>query len=60
MLGELSEIVNPTLRKRIYKSIVGKLINTNVYFGLGHPVNKKLKCTNELAEELYKPVTRKF
>ena len=34
MLGELSGIVNPTLRERIYKSIVGKLIRAKVNFGL--------------------------
>ena len=60
MLGELNGIVNPTLRKRIDKSIVGRLIKANVNFGLDHPIKKKLKFTNELAEELYKPVTRKF
>ena len=60
MLGELNGIVNPTLRERIDKSIVGKLINTKVNFGLGHPVKKIIKYTNELVEELYKPVTRKF
>ena len=60
MLGELSGIVNPTLRERIDKSIFGKLIKANVNFGLGHPIKKKLKFTNALAEELYKPVTRKF
>ena len=60
MLGELSGIVNPTLRKRIDQSIVGKLIKAKVNFGLGHPFKKKLKFTNKLAEELYKPVTRKF
>ena len=38
MLGELSGIVNPTLRERIYKSIVGKLIKAKVNFGLGHPI----------------------
>ena len=37
MLGELSGIVNPTLRGRIDKSIVGKLIKAKVNFGLGHP-----------------------
>ena len=36
MLCELSEIVNPTLRKRIDKSIVEKLIKAKVNFGLGH------------------------
>ena len=60
MLGELSGIVNPTLRKRIVKAIVGKLINAKVNFGLGAPLTKILKFTNELAEELYKPVTRQF
>ena len=60
MLSELSGIVYPTLRKRIDKSVVGKLIKAKVNFGLGHPVKKILKFINELAEELYKPVTRKF
>ena len=40
MLGELSGIVNPTLRERIVKSIVGKLIKAKVNFGLGHPIKK--------------------
>ena len=60
MLGELSGIVTPILREWIDKSIVGKLIKANVNFWLGHPIKKNLKFTNELAEELYKPVTRKF
>ena len=52
---ELSGIVNPTLRERIDKSIVGKLINAKVNFGLGAPMKKKsLKYTDEFAEELYK------
>ena len=60
MLGELNGIMNQTLRKRIDKSIVGKLINAKVNFGLGAPIKAKriLKCTEELAEELYKLVTR--
>ena len=40
MLGELNGIVNPTLRKGIDKSIVGKLIKAKVNFGLGHPIKK--------------------
>ena len=48
MLGLLSRIVNPTLRERIEKFIVGKLIRAN------------LKFTNDLADELYKPVSNKF
>ena len=42
MLSELNGIVNPTLRERIDKSIVGILINANVNFGLSHPVKQKL------------------
>ena len=38
MHGELNGIVNPTLRERIDKSIVGKLIKAIVNFGLGHPI----------------------
>ena len=58
MLGEMNGIVNPTLWEKIDKSIVGKLINAKVKFGLDHPVKKSHKFTDELAEELYKPVTR--
>ena len=62
MLGELNGIVNPSLRERIDKSIVGKLIRAKVNFGLGAPIQakKKFKFTDDLADELYKPVTRKF
>ena len=42
MLDELSGIVNPILRKRIDKSIVGKLINAKVNFGLGAPMKAKI------------------
>ena len=38
MLGDLNGIVNPTLRERIDKSIVVKLIKAKVNFGLGHPI----------------------
>ena len=41
MLGELNGIVNPTLRERIDKSIVGKLINAKIIFGLGAPIKAK-------------------
>ena len=41
MLDELSGIANPTLRERIDKSIVGKLIKAKVNFGLGDPIKKK-------------------
>ena len=62
MLDELSGIVIPSLRERIDKSIVGKLINTKLILGWVFlwKQNKILKFTDELAEELYEPVTRKF
>ena len=41
MLNELNGIVNPTLRERIDKSIVGKFINAKINFGLGAHKNKK-------------------
>ena len=41
LLGELNGIMNPTLRDRIDKSVVGKLINAKVYFGLGAPTKAK-------------------
>ena len=40
MLEKLNGIVNPTLRKRIDKSILGKLINAKVNLGLGAPIKK--------------------
>ena len=43
MLGELNGIVNPTLRERIDKSIVGKLINAKVNFVLGATIKAKRK-----------------
>ena len=59
MLGELSGIMYPTLRERIDKSIFGKLIRAKVNFGLLR-LKKNFKFTEDLADELYKPVTRKF
>ena len=60
MLDELNGIVNPILRERIDKSVVGKLSKAKVHFGLGHPVKTNSKITNELAAELHKPVSKKF
>ena len=51
--------MNPTLRDRIDKSIVRKLIKAIVSFGLGYPIKNILKFANELADEHYKSVTRK-
>ena len=42
MLDELNGIVNPTLRERIHKAIVGKLINGKINFGLGVPMKAKI------------------
>ena len=53
MLKELKGIYNPTLRERMDKSIVSNLIGAKVKFGMG------VKKTS-LAEELHKPVRRKF
>ena len=52
MLNELNETMNSTLRERIDKSIVGKLINAKVNLGLGAPTKAKkiLNFTDELAE----------
>ena len=40
VLDELNGIVNPTLKERIDKSIVWKLINAKVNLELCHPVKK--------------------
>ena len=40
MLGELNGIVNLTLRERIDKEIVVKLVNAKVNFRLGPPIKK--------------------
>ena len=55
MLKELEGINNPTLRERLDKSIVSNLIGTKLKLGMG--VKKKKK---DLAEELHKPIRRKF
>ena len=52
MLKELEGIYNPSLRERLDKSIVSKLIGTKVQFGMG--------VKKSLAEELHKPIKRKF
>ena len=52
--------MNSTLRERIDKSIAGRFIKAKVNFVFSHPIKKKFKFANDLAAELYKPVTRKF
>ena len=56
MLKELEGIYNPTIRERMERGIVSPLIRTKARFGWG--VNKKK--FSALAEELHKPVSRKF
>ena len=48
MLGELNGIVNPTLRERIYQSIIVKHIKAKVNFGLSYPVKKFLNLLMSL------------
>ena len=60
MLNELDGIMTSTLRERIDKSIVGKLIKADVHFGFDNPLKKILKFTNEFAKELHKQVSKKF
>jgi len=42
MLSDLHGIVNPTLREKIDKSIVSKIINSKVNFGMGHSKNGRV------------------
>jgi hypothetical protein len=57
MLKQL-KFYNPSLRERIDRSIVSKIIGTKKYFGMGNKV--PLALTSELANELHKPVIKKF
>ena len=63
MLRELDDITNPTLRERLDRGIVRKLINAKVNMGLGLkkiPDHELVKWTDQLAKELHKPVTKNF
>ena len=42
------------------RGLVGSMIKTKGNLGLGLKKTRKSKWTDQLAEELYKPVTRKF
>ena len=57
MLAELKNINNPRGREKIDKALVQKIIGTKVRFGWGLTNSR---WTDALAEELHKPVTRKF
>ena len=58
MLAELKDINNPRGREKVDKALVQKIIGTKVRFGWG--LKKNSRWTDALAEELHKPVTRKF
>ena len=57
MLKELKGIYNPTIREKMERGLVSSLIGTKARFGWG--VDKKKKAST-LAEELHKPIRRKF
>ena len=59
MLASLDAMPNPTARERMDRSIVRPIIGTKARFGLGVG-KKKVRWSDELAEELHKPVRRKF
>ena len=56
MLKELKGIYNPTIRERMERGLVSSLIGTKARFGWG--LNKKK--ASSLAEELHRPIRRKF
>ena len=58
MLNELKGIYNPTIREKMERGLVSSLIGTKARFGWGGVGGKKKVST--LAEELHKPVRRKF
>ena len=64
MLEEMKNIYNPSLRERMERGLVSTLIGTKKRFGWGvvngTGYNVKKKKFSVLAEELHKPVKRKF
>ena len=52
MLGELSGIVNPTLRERTDKSIVGKLIRAKVNVRLGAPIKAQKNLNLQMTMQM--------
>jgi len=59
-LRELAQITSPSLSERMEKGLVGSIIKAKANLGLGLKNREKSKWTDQLAEELHKPVTRKF
>ena len=62
MLKELGQITDPSLRERLDRGLVSNLIKAKVNIGLGLKKSSKktVKWTDQLAEELRKPVIKKF
>ena len=63
MLEEMKNIYNPTLRERMERGLVSTLIGTKKRFGWGVTTGTgyiKKKKFSTLAEELHKPIKRKF
>ena len=63
MLKEMKDIYNPTLRERMERGLVSTLIGTKKRFGWGVTTGTgyiKKKKFSTLAEELHKPIKRKF
>jgi len=60
MLRELAHITNRSLREIIERGPVGSMIKAKANLGLGLKKREQSKWTDQLAEELHKPVTRKF
>ena len=58
MLEELDGIYNPTLRERMERGVVSKIIMTKNRFGMG--LKKDKIWTDQLDDELNKPVVMKF
>lgn len=54
MLNELDGILNPTLREKIDRALVRKIISSRVKFGLGVPIQKKISngATNWLKSSI--------
>jgi len=59
MLQELDGIYNPTLRERMERGVVCKIIGTKKRFGMGLK-KENLIWSDQLADELHKPVVRHF
>src|SRR6218665_1884402 len=66
MVDELNKIPNPTFRERVERAIVKPIFSTKANLGLGLASSdsksdlKKVKWIGQLAEELHKPVVKKF